>query len=140
MHFSTTGPCTVDGSCVSSPNFGQGSYDNNEACTIHASSSGTMHATSFETERNFDHLTVGGTRYSGSDGPVGISVDPSTEVPCAVGCTDRMVSMWCDLCRSLGQVTAARLLQVGGCALQRPILVKVHSWHALLSSPLLFSP
>ena len=79
-HFSTTGPCTVEGACVSSPNYGEGSYDNNEACTIHPIASGTISVNSFETEQCCDHLIVGGNQYSGSSAPVGVSVEPSTEV------------------------------------------------------------
>ena len=114
--FSTTGPCTVEGMCVSSPNFGEGSYDNNEACTVHAIASGTISVNSFETEQCCDHLIVGGTSYSGSSGPVGVSVEPSTEV-CHAQPTLGMVSM-CWLCRSCGRVMKAMSPLVGNCASQ----------------------
>ena len=46
--------------------------------------SGTLSVNSFQTEDGYDHLIVDGTRYSGSRGPVGVSVQPSTEV---IDCT-----------------------------------------------------
>jgi len=69
---------------VSSPNFGEGRYDNDQACTIRAMASGTISVNSFQTEDGYDHLIVDGTQYSGSRGPVGVSVQPSTEV---IDCT-----------------------------------------------------
>ena len=69
---------------MSSPNFGESRYDNNQACTIRAVASGTISVNSFVTEDRYDILIVDGTQYSGSRGPVGVSVQPSTEV---IDCT-----------------------------------------------------
>ena len=69
---------------MSSPNFGESRYDNNQACTIRAVASGTISANYFETEDGYDYLIVDGTQYSGSQGPVGVYVEPSTEV---IDCT-----------------------------------------------------
>ena len=65
---------------MSSPNFGESRYDNNQACTIRAVASGTISVNSFVTEDGYDILIVDGTQYSGSQGPVGVYVEPSTEV------------------------------------------------------------
>ena len=55
----SSGPCTADeqGTCVQSPNFPDG-YDNNEDCEIAVTGSGTLSSNTFETERNYDWLTI----------------------------------------------------------------------------------
>jgi len=59
--------CQTDGNCIQSKNH-PSSYGNNEACTISAwNVAVTVEA--FDTESGYDYLTVGGSRYSGSNGP-----------------------------------------------------------------------
>ena len=67
-----SGRCYVDSSgCVTD---GGGNYGNDEQCTIRVLSSGTLTATFFDTENRFDTITIGGTSYSGTAGPVGVAV------------------------------------------------------------------
>jgi len=60
--------CTIDGDCIQSNNHPQ-DYANREQCSIQLYGSVTLSVAAFDTERGYDHLTVGGTRYSGSSGP-----------------------------------------------------------------------
>ena len=67
-----SGRCYVDSSgCVTD---GGGNYGNDEQCTIRVLLSGTLTATQFDTENGFDWVTIGGTRYMGTAGPVGVGV------------------------------------------------------------------
>ena len=79
---STTGPCVASGDCITSFNYGNGNYANNEACTITFGQSGTLTVDGFRTEPHsscrYDQLTIGGTRYCGTTGPAGVGVGPST--------------------------------------------------------------
>ena len=80
--FTTTGPCVVEGHCIESGNVasGQPQYNNDESCTITAHGSGTLSATQFDTEHNYDFLHVGTHKYSGSQGPSEVAVQPSTPI------------------------------------------------------------
>lgn len=53
---------------------GPGEHGDNEDCTIRVPSSGRLTATQFDTERNFDYVTIGGARYEGTAGPDGVAV------------------------------------------------------------------
>ena len=75
-YFSVSGDCfTSDGarsdSCVhSTTHLSGGSYSNGEDCTITVHNGGTLHNTgSFSTESCCDHISLGGSTYSGSSGP-----------------------------------------------------------------------
>jgi hypothetical protein len=62
-----TSVCAVtNGSCVTD---GADNYGNNERCTVRANVGVLLTSTQFATERNFDYVTIGGTRYSGTSGP-----------------------------------------------------------------------
>ena len=67
---SSNGCQTVGTSCFTD---GAGSYGNNERCSISVLHDTTLSSTSFSTEPNFDYLTVGGTRFSGTSGPQGVA-------------------------------------------------------------------
>jgi len=60
--------CEEDSNCVQSKNH-PGNYGNNEACSIELSGSVSVTVEEFSTESGYDFLTVGGRRYSGSNGP-----------------------------------------------------------------------
>ena len=53
---------------------GSGNHGNNERCTFTARYAMTVSASSFNTENYFDRITIGSTRYSGSNGPSGVSM------------------------------------------------------------------
>ena len=59
---------------------GDGDYGNSEECRIKALRPLVATATEFDTEENYDFLTVAGTQYSGSDGPQGLPVDAGAEL------------------------------------------------------------
>jgi len=59
--------CSASNGCITS-NGHPGNYANNEECTITLTEVAVTVA-AFNTEANYDFLTVGGTRYSGSNGP-----------------------------------------------------------------------
>merc|ERR1719499_1083194 len=44
-------------------------YDSSQSCTISVNGEQILRVKAFETERRYDELTVGGTEYSGTDGP-----------------------------------------------------------------------
>jgi hypothetical protein len=66
---SNTGQCSVNGNCFSSLN-----YEINEGCMFTMDEGGVLNVVSFETESNWDTLTVGESQYDGMTGPQGISV------------------------------------------------------------------
>ena len=66
-----------DGQCVTS---GIGVYGNNEACVIELQRSGRVSSTEFDTERCCDHVTINGTQFSGTTGPDGFAVTPSSTI------------------------------------------------------------
>ena len=55
--------------CVSD---GAGLHQNNERCTVRANYGLYATAISFQVERYWDYLTIGGTRYSGQQGPINV--------------------------------------------------------------------
>merc|ERR1719433_2580804 len=59
--------CSLSGDCVSSSNH-PSNYGNNEACSISLTEVAVT-VDAFNTERNYDFLTVDGTRHSGTDSP-----------------------------------------------------------------------
>lgn len=65
-----SGPCSVDGNCVQSPNYPD-PYGHFQHCTI--SPPGPINAVDFETETGHDFLIVGSTQYHGTNGPMGIT-------------------------------------------------------------------
>merc|ERR1740124_2026586 len=70
-YFIVYGPCTVNGTCVRSPNY-PSDYGNSQSCTITPTSLAIGHllsATAFNTESNHDKLIVNGVAYSGTTGP-----------------------------------------------------------------------
>ena len=59
----TSAPCTIDeNGCVTD---GFGDHDDDERCSIRVEAAGTLIATEFETERNYDYITIGSCRYEG---------------------------------------------------------------------------
>lgn len=95
--FSVTGLCTASGNCFQSPNYspyryGQDQYDpdkkygQDQACDITATTSGKIYAVKFDTEPDYDFLTIGGTKYSGYSSnaqhvvPYGVSVTQETVI------------------------------------------------------------
>jgi hypothetical protein len=72
---SSSGNCAVNGNCFSSLDYG-----NNEQCTFTMGEDGALNVISFETESNYDELTVGGIQYDGTNGPQGISVSAGEEI------------------------------------------------------------
>jgi len=54
---------------------GVGDYGNSEDCTIIAGVAGFLTATEFNTEKNFDEVTIGANQYSGSEGFSNIFVE-----------------------------------------------------------------
>merc|ERR1719251_831881 len=60
--------CAIDGECIQSNNH-PGDYGNSEQCNVKLYGDFDLTFEAFNTERRYDWLTVGGTRYSGDDGP-----------------------------------------------------------------------
>ena len=65
--------------CFLSPNY-PNDYGLSEACTIRVLRSTTLQVNAFETEHNYDKLTMGGTDFSGFDGPSGVFVAAGTTI------------------------------------------------------------
>jgi len=59
--------CEMNGDCIQSNNH-PASYGNSQSCTINAYEV-ALTVDAFSTERSYDFLTMGGTRYSGTSGP-----------------------------------------------------------------------
>ena len=75
----TSGPCTIlqGGLCVGRP-YG---YDDNELCQITAASTQVLGACPvFDTEQNWDHLTIQGAEYDGDNCPQGIQLDAGSVI------------------------------------------------------------
>lgn len=73
---SADGPCTVTGRCAQRLH-----YDNNEACTIVVGTGGTIGACpKFDTESDYDILTIDGQDFSGSSCPEGVEVAPNSTI------------------------------------------------------------
>jgi hypothetical protein len=63
----------VRGGCLYSSNFPL-DYDLLEACSFRSNANGTLQVEAFNTEEQYDTLTVGGVRYSGRSGPNAVAV------------------------------------------------------------------
>ena len=63
--------CQIDANCATD---GAGAHGNNEACTIHVDVAGTLTATQFDTEHEYDYVTIGEISYHGSTSPSGVAV------------------------------------------------------------------
>ena len=59
--------------CMTSPNYPE-EYKINQGCTIEFGSNGTITASNFSTQAEFDTLSIGEHEYSGNVGPVGVPV------------------------------------------------------------------
>ena len=71
-----TGLCTTSGSCIYSPNY-PSNYGNSQTCKItvkSALSDDILRSQAFNTEWNYDKLTVAGKTFSGTTGPSGITM------------------------------------------------------------------
>ena len=62
-----SGPCVVSGQCVHSHNY-PGSYADDEHCTLQPVHGQPLRVQAFNTEEDYDFLTINGVRYSGSGG------------------------------------------------------------------------
>merc|ERR1719277_1720104 len=60
--------CVMNGDCISSNNH-PSSYGNSEQCTVSMAGDLALSVQAFSTESGYDFLTMGGSRYSGSNGP-----------------------------------------------------------------------
>ena len=79
VFFVNSGPCTVlqGGQCVGRPD----GYSNNEVCSITTSSSQVLGPCPiFRTESGYDHLTIQGAEYDGTNCPQGIQLDASSMI------------------------------------------------------------
>ena len=61
------GDCSVDGLCISSPNWPSG-YGYHQHCNISLPKPSVLRVVDFATEAGFDFLTINGTKYSGVPG------------------------------------------------------------------------
>ena len=71
----TSGPCSVDSEmCAHSPNY-PSNYGNSQSCTlvVNAEHASPLNVMAFNTETDFDFLTVNGVDYSGGFGPNGVT-------------------------------------------------------------------
>ena len=71
--FTTTGKCSVSGSCVMSPNYPD-DYNRNDDCLIAANANGVLDVKAFDLDLGYDFLTVNGVEYTGTLGPEGVAV------------------------------------------------------------------
>ena len=69
----SSGACSVQGSCIRSPNY-PSNYDVNSDCTITVNQQLTLTTNEFETEADYDKLTIDGTDYDGNEGPNQVQV------------------------------------------------------------------
>merc|ERR1719499_1036936 len=60
--------CEMSGNCIQSNNH-PSNYGNGESCSIQLAGSVSISVEAFNTERSYDWLTMGGSRYSGTSGP-----------------------------------------------------------------------
>ncbi|CAK0869735.1 unnamed protein product [Prorocentrum cordatum] len=74
MWAAASGACTVNGSCVESPNYPQ-NYGSSQACTleVNLALAAPIQVESFDVESYFDYLLVNGKRYYGTSGPTGVT-------------------------------------------------------------------
>ena len=66
--------CTVsaNGACVESDGYGAGGYQDAQSCSITLQPSAALEVISFAVEDYFDHMTISGTQYTGTNGPAGV--------------------------------------------------------------------
>ena len=66
--------CTVsaNGACVESDGYGSGGYEDSQSCSITLQPSAALEVISFAVEDYFDHMTISGTQYTGTNGPAGV--------------------------------------------------------------------
>ena len=77
-----SGSCTTSGKCFESPNY-PGNYGLDETCSIKVLSVGgdkRLASVAFNTEADYDELTIAGTAYSGTAGPVGVAVSAGDNI------------------------------------------------------------
>merc|ERR1719414_2348554 len=60
--------CVEVGNCVQSSNH-PGNYGNNQQCNVVLYGDVSISVEAFSTEARYDYLTIGGARYSGTNGP-----------------------------------------------------------------------
>ena len=77
----SSGSCTLSGDCIRTPNY-PSSYHNNGVAhrTFATLAAGSVSATTFSTEATYDELYIGGTYYSGTTGPSGVSVTSGEQI------------------------------------------------------------
>ena len=97
--------CTVsaNGACVESDGYGAGGYQDAQSCSITLQPSAALEVISFAVEDGYDHMTISGTQYTGTNGPAGVI--PTTTIEWT---SDHMVPAagW-KLCVSGGGAAAA---------------------------------
>ena len=67
--------CTVsaNGACVESDGYAAGNdYKDSQSCSITLQPSAALEVISFAVEDYFDHMTISGTQYTGTNGPAGV--------------------------------------------------------------------
>ena len=77
------GPCEANGTCVSSSNYPASSatyYAANERCVITVQETAPLRVVRFDTEEEYDTLSVGSNEYSGSVGPDGAVVHKGQQI------------------------------------------------------------
>ena len=77
-----SGSCTTSGKCFESPNY-PSNYGIHQTCLIKVLSVGgaeVLASTAFNTEAGYDELTINGTAYSGTAGPVGVAVSAGDSI------------------------------------------------------------
>jgi len=73
-----SGPCTQDGPCISSPNF-PSHYSDDQSCVISVPvGMGPIYVKAFDTESDYDVLTVNGESFHAQHSPEGIR--PTTDI------------------------------------------------------------
>ena len=76
-----SGSCGTSGACFQSPNY-PSNYEESQTCTIKVLNVGDgekLYSTAFNTESDYDELTIGSTAYSGTAGPSGVSASTNDE-------------------------------------------------------------
>merc|ERR1719401_345237 len=72
------GDCETDADCIQSPNY-PASYGNNHYCKIKTTTPGKVSVKDFDTEGQYDKITISGTGYAGSTGPDCVEIKSSME-------------------------------------------------------------
>ena len=63
--WAVSGPCSVSGACAQSPNY-PANYGSNERCELSLPEGSEITISAFETELNYDRLTINGQSFSGN--------------------------------------------------------------------------